>query len=311
MRMWTAGIAGRMGRATAAAALAAVTAGALAFGSAGPARAQDVVRVGFPNQTEQAILGYMAALILEHKLGFTVELSPNLGGTAIGQQAIIEGALDVFPDYTGDALANQLKEDAITDPVAAYERVASQYNERFGITWLAPTKFNNTYALALKREKADELGISKISDLEAHAAGWKLGSSVEFAGRPLDGYPGMSKHYGFSFGKIVPMDIGLMYTAVGAGEVDVIVAFATDARIGLVGLKVLDDDKFFFPAYNAAITVRNELLEAHPEIAAAINDVVGNLDTDTMVALNARADIDQVPLDKVAEDYLREIGAID
>lgn len=274
--------------------------------------AQDTtVRIGFPNQTEQAMLGYMAALIVERKLGMNVELAPNLGGTAIGQTAIIEGAIDIFPDYTGDALANVLKEDPLTDPAAAYERVASQYQERYGITWLAPTPFNNTYALALKRDTAEELDISTISDLEPHASGWSLGSSVEFAGRPLDGYPGMTAHYGFEFGSIRPMDIGLMYTSIDAGQVDVIVAFATDARIELVNLKVLDDDKYFFPAYNAAITVRSELLETHPEIREAIDDVIANLTTETQIALNARADIEQVPIDRVAEEYLREIGAID
>jgi glycine betaine/choline ABC-type transport system substrate-binding protein len=273
--------------------------------------AQDApVRIGFPNQTEQAMLGYMAAIIVEKKLGLPVELSPNLGGTAIGQQAIIDGALDVFPDYTGDALANVLKEEPLTEPAKAYERVASQYKEKYGITWLAPTKFNNTYALALKKDKAEERNISKISDLADHAKDWSLGSSVEFAGRPIDGYPGMIKAYGFEFGSIKPMDIGLMYTSIDSGQVDVIVAFATDARIEKVGLKVIEDDKFFFPAYNAAITVRDDLLKKHPEIKEAINQVIGNLDTETQIKLNARADIDNIPLDKVAEDYLKEIGAI-
>jgi osmoprotectant transport system substrate-binding protein len=280
--------------------------------AAGTAAAQErTVRVGFPNQTEQAMLGYMAALIIERKLGMPVELAPNLGGTAIGQQAIIEGAIDVFPDYTGDALANVLQEDPLTDPAAAYERVASQYNERYGITWLAPTPFNNTYALALKRDTAEELGIETISDMEPHAGEWTLGSSVEFAGRPIDGYPGMTGHYGFEFGSIRPMDIGLMYSAIDSGQVDVIVAFATDARIELVNLTVLEDDKYFFPAYNAAITVRNDLLEKHPEIADAINEVIAGLDTETQISLNAKADIEQIPIDKVAEDYLKEIGAID
>ncbi|MBX3570507.1 MAG: hypothetical protein KF914_20775 [Rhizobiaceae bacterium] len=276
------------------------------------AQAQDApVRIGFPNQTEQAMLGYMAALIVEKKLGLAVELSPNLGGTAIGQKAIIDGALDIFPDYTGDALANVLKEEALTEPAKAYERVASQYKEKYGITWLAPTKFNNTYALALKKDKAEELKITKISDMAPHAKDWSLGSSVEFAGRPIDGYPGMTKAYGYEFGSIKPMDIGLMYTSIDAGQVDVIVAFATDARIEKVGLRVLDDDKFFFPAYNAAITVRDDLLAKHPGIKDAIDQVIGNIDTETQIKLNARADIDNIPLDKVAEDYLKEVGAIE
>lgn len=291
--------------------LRSLTAGLLIASGLSSAAMADAVRIGFPNQTEQAMMGYMAALIVEKKLGLEVEISGNLGGTAIGQQAIIEGALDIFPDYTGDALANVLKEEPLTEPAAAYDRVASQYKEKYNIIWLAPTKFNNTYALALKSEKAAENNIKTISDLEAKAAEWSLGSSVEFAARPLDGYPGMAKAYGFEFGSIKPMDIGLMYTSVDAGQVDVIVAFATDARIGKVGLTVLDDNKYFFPAYNAAITVRGELLEKHPEIAPAIDAVIGAIDTETQVRLNARADIDNVPVEVVAEDYLREIGAIE
>ncbi|MDR0809510.1 MAG: hypothetical protein LBE86_10385 [Gemmobacter sp.] len=292
--------------------LRSLTAGLLiASGLGSVASAQEVVRIGFPGLTEQAMMGHMAALILEKKLGLQVEISGNLGGTGIGQQAIIEGALDIFPDYTGDALSNVLKEAPLTDPAAAYERVASQYKEKYNIVWLAPTKFNNTYALALKADRAEELNINTISDLIPHAGEWTLGSSVEFAGRPIDGYAGMAKAYDLKFGSVKPMDVGLMYTSIDAGEVDVIVAFATDARIGKVGLRVLDDDKFFFPAYNAAITVRGELLEKHPEIGPAINEVIGAIDTETQVRLNARADIDYIPVEVVAEDYLREIGAIE
>lgn len=276
------------------------------------ANAQDEpIKVGWTNLTEQAMLGEMAALIIERQLGLPVERVGNLGGTGLARQALLNGSIDVFPDYTGDALANVLNEDPITDPQKAYNRVAEAFQEQYDITWLEPTPFNNTYALALKRDRAEELGISTISDLEPHAADWTLGSSVEFAGRPIDGYPGMTDHYGFEFGSISPMNVGLMYSSIDAGEVDVIVAFATDARIELVDLKVLEDDKSFFPAYNAAITVRNDVLEAHPEIADAINAVMQTLDTETMIALNARADIQQIPIEQVAEDYLKEIDAIE
>ncbi len=285
---------------------------AAGLGAAQPALAQDEpIKVGWTNLTEQAMLGYMAALIIEEHLGLEVEQVPNLGGTGIAQQALLDGAIDVFPDYTGDALANVLGEDPITDPREAFEFVKQAYLERHDITWLEPTPFNNTYALALKRELAEELGITTISDLAPHAAEWTLGSSVEFAGRPIDGYAGMIQHYGFDFGSIRPMDVGLMYSSIDAGEVDVIVAFATDARIELVDLRVLEDDKYFFPAYNAAITVRNEILDAHPEIAEAINAVIATLDTETQVRLNARADIEQIPVEQVAEDYLRELGVIE
>lgn len=270
--------------------------------------AADPVKVGWTTDTEQSILGNMVALILE-KNGIAVERVANLGGTGIAHQAIIDGAIDIYPDYTGDALANVLKMDPITDPQKTWEAVRDGYRQ-YKITWLKPTPFNNTYALALKEKTANDLGITTISGLAPKAPEWKLGSSVEFAGRPIDGYPGMAKHYGFEFGSVKPMDVGLMYTAVDSGDVDVIVAFATDARIGKVGLRVLQDDKLFFPSYNAAITMRDEVLEAHKDIAAAIEAVTGTLTTEVQIRLNGEADIGGKLPETVAADYLKELKVL-
>jgi glycine betaine/choline ABC-type transport system substrate-binding protein len=274
------------------------------------ARAAEAVKVGWTTDTEQSILGNITALILEKKLGIPVERIGNLGGTGIAHQSIINGAIDIYPDYTGDALANVLKLDPLTDPAKAWQAVHDGYAKDYKITWLKPTPFNNTYALALKEVTAAKLNITTISGLAPQAPDWKLGCSVEFAGRPLDGYPGMAKHYGFKFGTIKPMDVGLMYTAVDSGGVDVIVAFATDARIGKVGLRVLADDKLFFPSYNAAITVRDDVLKAHPDIQAAVEAVTDTLKTEVQIKLNGRADIDGIAPETVAEDYLKELKVL-
>jgi glycine betaine/choline ABC-type transport system substrate-binding protein len=273
--------------------------------------ADEAIKVGWPQETEPAMLGCMAALIMERKLGLKVQRVANLGGTGIAQQALIAGSIDVLPDYTGDALANVFKMKPISDPMKAFEAVRDAAKQRDKVAWLAPTRFNNTYALALKEAPARSMNIKTISDLAPHAPGWTLGSSVEFAARPLDGYPGMAKHYGFKFGTVKPMDIGLMYTAIDSDAVNVIVAFATDARIGKLNLTVLDDDKLFFPAYNAAITMREELLQKHPDIKPAIEAVTNTLDTATQTRLNGRADIDGIDVAKVAEDYLKEKKFID
>ena len=267
------------------------------------------VKVGWTTDTEQSILGNMVALVLEKKLGIPVERIGNLGGTGIAHQAIIDGAIDIYPDYTGDALSNVLKKDPITDPQKAWEAVRDGYKD-YKITWLKPTPFNNTYALALKEKTANDLGITTISGLAPKAPEWKLGSSVEFAGRPIDGYPGMAKHYGFEFGTVKPMDVGLMYTAVDSDDVDVIVAFATDARIGKVGLRVLQDDKMFFPSYNAAITVRDDVLAANAGVAAAIEAVTDTLTTEVQIRLNGAADIGGKLPEVVAEEYLKEIKVL-
>jgi osmoprotectant transport system substrate-binding protein len=276
------------------------------FSSTGNARADEVVKVGWPNETEQAILGCMAALILERKLGLKVQRVANLGGTGIAQQALMSGAIDVLPDYTGAWLANVLKLPPISDPKNAYETVRENCEAKYQLTWLAPTSFNNTYALALKSARAKESNVKVISDLKQTAATRTLGSSVEFAARPLDGYSGMVKRYGFKFGTLKPMDVGLMYTAIANDAVDVIVAYATDARIAKLNLTVLVDDKLFFPAYNAGFTVRDDLMHKHPEIKAAIEAVTATLDTATQTRLNGRADIDGIDYEQVAETYLKD-----
>jgi glycine betaine/choline ABC-type transport system substrate-binding protein len=276
------------------------------FSSTGNARADEVVKVGWPNETEQAILGCMAALILERKLGLKVQRVANLGGTGIAQQALLSGAIDVLPDYTGAWLANVLKLPPISDPKNAYETVRENCEAKYQLTWLAPTSFNNTYALALKSARAKEFNVKAISDLKQTAATRTLGSSVEFAARPLDGYSGMVKRYGFKFGTLKPMDVGLMYTAIANDAVDVIVAYATDARIAKLNLTVLVDDKLFFPAYNAGFTVRDDLMHKHPELKAAIEAVTATLDTATQTRLNGRADIDGIDCEQVAETYLKD-----
>ncbi|MDB6085648.1 MAG: Substrate-binding region of ABC-type glycine betaine transport system [Gammaproteobacteria bacterium] len=274
--------------------------------STGNARADEVVKVGWPNETEQAILGCMAALILERKLGLKVQRIANLGGTGIAQQALMSGAIDVLPDYTGAWLANVLKLPPISDPKNAYETVRDNCEAKYQLTWLAPTSFNNSYALALKSAKAKELNIKRISDLKQTAATSTLGSSVEFAARPLDGYAGFVKRYGFKFGTLKPMDVGLMYSAIANGAVDLIVAYATDARVAKLNLTVLDDDKLFFPAYNAAFTVRDDIMHRHPEFRGAIEAVTTTLDAATQTRLNGRADIDGIDCEQVAETYLKE-----
>jgi osmoprotectant transport system substrate-binding protein len=274
--------------------------------SHGYARADEVVKVGWPNETEQAILGCMAALILERKLGLKVQRVANLGGTGIAQQALMSGAIDILPDYTGAWLANVLKLPPISDPKKAYEIVRDNCEAKYKLTWVAPTRFNNTYALALKSARARQYNIKTISDLKQAAAKTTLGSTVEFAARPLDGYAGMVRCYGFKFGSLKPMDVGLMYTAIANGAVDVIVAYATDARVAKLELTLLDDDKLFFPAYNAAFIVRDNLLQRHAELKSAIEAVTATLDAATQIRLNGRADIDGIDCDQVAETYLRD-----
>lgn len=272
--------------------------------------AGETVKIGWTHHTENAILGNMLTLLITKRIGAEVKTSPNLGGTGLAHQGMLSKQLDAYPDYTGDALSNILKHPPITNPDESFAFVKKEFIEKYNISWIAKTPFNNTYALALKEEVAAKHNIKTISDLAKQAPDWVIGCSVEFAKRPKDGYPGMSKFYGFKFDKVKSMDPGLMYSAAKGDQVDVIVAFATDARIGKFNLRVLEDDKMFFPAYNAALTAQKALLDSYPDLAPLVEEVFSSLDTVTMISLNGKVDIGKQSPGKVAETYLREKGYI-
>jgi glycine betaine/choline ABC-type transport system substrate-binding protein len=268
------------------------------------------VTVGWTYHTEDAIMGNMIAILIKENTHIPVKTVEELGGTGIAHQAIIEGKIDIYPDYTGDALCNVLKKEPISNPRKAWEAVRNGFIKRFNITWLEPTPFNNTYALAVRAGMADEYNLETISDSKPYAGDLIIGCSIEFSQREKDGYPGMIKAYGFKFKDVKPMNPGLMYKAAAEKEVDVIAAFATDARIGKFNLRVLKDNAEFFPCYNAAPTVRNEVMEKYPYLRFILNQVFKNLDTETMIALNGKVDIEGQEPAKVAQEFLKSQGYI-
>lgn len=276
------------------------------------------VRVGSTNYSEQFILAEMYALLLEGA-GYPVEVEHNLGGTFVIHEARNAGDVDVHVEYTGSGLTIIEKEfaDVVepgTDPAEAvdivFEEVAAEYKEKWNAIWLDPIGINNTYALAMRREHAEELGITKISDLEAHASELSLGGSQEFLVR-ADGLPGIEEMYGIEFAESSGMESGLMYSALENENVDVISAFATDGRIPALDFLLLEDDKGFFPPYYASPVVRGELLEETPELEEVLNQLSGMLDDTTMAELNYRVDDGGVEARDVASDYLVEQGLIE
>jgi len=294
--------------ATAPVAAARPTDAAAAASASKPAGAKPKVAVGSKDFTEQLIVGQMAAVLLEDA-GYQVDRKLNLGGTAVVNQALMNGDVDTYVEYTGTGLTALLKLPVQTDPQQVYDTVKKEYESQFKATWLKPWGFNNTYALTMRQDRAAEMGAKKISDLKEKASGLVFGGTQEFLTRP-DGLPGVEQLYGLKFKEDKGMDPGIMYQAVDQKQVDVISAFATDGRI--VGLKLvtLEDDKKFFPPYFAAPVIRQDTLAKDPQIAEVLNKLGGKIDDSTMANLNLKVDQDKKePLD-VAKEFLKQQGLI-
>jgi osmoprotectant transport system substrate-binding protein len=212
------------------------------------------VRVGSKNFSEQLVLGEIVAQHLEHRLGGHVSRKLDLGGTLLAQQAIVSGEIDVYPEYTGTALTSVLKQPPEKDPSKVLELVRQAYRQ-WHLDWLPPLGFENTFAMAVRRE--DAAGAKTLSQA-AGTRSWRLGAGYEFAKRP-DGLPGLLKTYGLKMsGSPKTMDLGLLYQALSKKQVDMVAGNSTDGMLSVLPLTVLQDDKHYFPPYECALIVRDE-----------------------------------------------------
>jgi len=264
------------------------------------------VIIGTKNFTEQLILGELMAQIIEGQTGLTVERRFNLGGTMICHGALANGEIDLYAEYTGTGLTAILKAPVISDPEKALLHVRKAYHERFNARWLQPFGFNNTYAMTVRGDDAVQHQWHTISDLEDTASQLRAGFTAEFAERP-DGYPGLSRVYDLEFLEVKDLDPAIMYQAIANREVDVICAFATDGRIAAYDLTPLDDDRGFFPPYQAAPVVREQCLTAHPEVGDALSLLGGILDNATMQRLNFEVDGKKKSPADVARKFLKAV----
>ncbi|MGE5414791.1 MAG: glycine betaine ABC transporter substrate-binding protein, partial [Syntrophomonadaceae bacterium] len=245
------------------------------------------IRVGSKNFTEQVVLGELAAQALE-RAGLRVERKLDLGGTFLCQRAMVAGELDLYPEYTGTAFAAILKEKPVSDPARVRARVAEEYARRWNLVWAPPLGFENTFALVMRGVDARRLGISKISDLAAHPE-LRPGFGYEFLER-ADGYAGLAAAYGLAFrGRPAQMDLGLLYPALAQGKVDVVAGNSTDGPIATMRLVVLEDDRRYFPPYEAAFVVRGAVWD-DPRARASLETLSGAISADAMRAMNAAVD---------------------
>ncbi len=283
----------------------ALTLGLAACGGGG----DKTITVASKDFTEQFILGEMYAQLLENA-GFTVERKLNLGGTPVAQQALLDGEIDVYPEYTGTGLLTVLKLGVMSDPQAVYDAVKQGYADQFSLVWLNPAPMNNTQALAMTKTRAAELGITTFSDMVANADQLVLIGPPEFAERE-DGVPGLKRVYGdFEFADFLTVDPGLRYQALLNGEADVVVAFGTDGELAAYDLVSLIDDKGLYPPYQVAPVIRQAALDANPDVAAILNTLAPLLTDATMQRLNNEVSGNGREPADVAREFLVAQGLI-
>jgi len=283
----------------------------LALGAlTGCGESEKVIKIGHKNYTEQRILGQLFAKIIEEKTDFETDVT-EFGSTSIVFGALQEGEVDLYPEYTGTAYAAQLNESGLNNPQEVYDYVKEAFEEEYNLYWLNELGFNNTYTFSVRPEIAEEYELETISDLTEVSDELVLGAVMEFIERE-DGLPGVKEYYGgFEFEDVTALDPGLRYNAVEEGDVDVIDAFSTDGKILVYDLKVLEDDKQFFPPYYAAPVVTEEIYTEYPGVVEALNSLDSSITDEDMQELNYKVGEEGMNPADVAEEFLREKGLIE
>jgi osmoprotectant transport system substrate-binding protein len=246
--------------------------------------------IGAKNFTEQVVLGELLAQEIEARTGLKVERRFYLAGSYICQQAMISGRIDGYVEYTGTALTAILKQPVDRDPGRVLATVRQLYESRYHITAGPPLGFENTFAMVVRGDDARRLHLTTLSQAAQFTPEWRLGVGYEFEQRP-DGLPRLSAAYGLKFAAPPrTMDLGLLYRALTARQVDMIAANSTDGPIQALGLTVLEDDRHYFPPYQAMPLVRDEALARWPQIRSALDALAGKITADDMRAMNEAVD---------------------
>jgi osmoprotectant transport system substrate-binding protein len=271
-------------------------------------RPRDAIVVGSKNFPEQALLGEILAQHIEARTHLHVERRFYLAGSFICQQAMLAGRIDTYVEYTGTALTAILHDPIESDPRAVFERVRREYKQRFDFDVFPSLGFNNTFALVIRGEDARRLQLKTISDAVPYAPHWHAGFGYEFMERP-DGYPGLARVYGLRFaGPPRILDLGLLYRALLDKEVDLVAGNSTDGLIAARDLVILEDNKHYFPPYEAVPVVRDDALARHPEVRAAIAELAGKISDAEMRKMNYAVAGAGRDIEDVAREFLRSEG---
>jgi len=261
--------------------------------------------IGSKNFTEQLVLGELLAQSLGRATSLPIERRFYLAGTYICHQALLAGRIDMYVEYTGTALVAILKEQPASDHAAVFSKVKDLYASRFGLEVLPTLGFDNTFAMVMRGSDARRLRLKTLSDAAAISSQLRLGVGYEFIERP-DGYQGLAAKYGFKFAEAPRvMDLGLLYRALQNNQVDMVAGSNTDGLIAALDLVVLEDDRHYFPPYEAVPIVRRETLQRHPDVAAALNRLSGRITAEDMRRMNYAVDGEKKDAAAVVREKLK------
>jgi len=279
----------------------------LIFAACGPPRRQRIV-IGSKNFTEQLVLGELFAQYLHAQTGLPVERRFYLAGTYICQQAILSGRIDIYPEYTGTALTTILKEKPQDGPQQVYAMVKHAYARRFDLDVGPPLGFDNSFAIVVRGDDAKRLNLRTISQVAADTPHWRAGFGYEFMERP-DGYQGLVKTYGLRFAAPPRiMDLGLLYRALQSKQVDLVAGNTTDGQIDALHFAILQDDRHYFPPYQAVPVVRMTAEKLHPEIRTALDHLAGRISAEEMRRMNYAVDGEHRDVQVVVQEFLKSKG---
>jgi len=274
----------------------------------GCSRTGEVITVGSKNFTEQIILGELLAKHIESRLGVEVDRRLNLAGSFLCHQAVISGEIDLYVEYTGTAFTGILGHDPTGDRDQVYQSVKQEYADRFSLEWTEPLGFNNTFAIMVRGEDARNLGLKTISDASVHTPNWRAGFGYEFVER-ADGFRGLAAAYSLGFvEQPLEMDLGLMYRALKDGQVDFIAGNSTEGLIDVLDLAVLEDDRHYFPPYQAAPVVNRGALERHPGLRAVLRSLSDSISDADMRRMNYAVDGERRDVREVVRQFLESKG---
>lgn len=272
-------------------------------GLGGPSK--NTITIGALNTSESTTMAYMIKQLIEHDTDYNADIVGNMGSSIVQHQAISQGEVDITSTrYTGTDLPGALKMEPVTDPDEALDIVQREFDAQFNQTWFEPYGFANSYAFTVQSELAEAENLTTVSDIEDIAPNLRLGVDNAWLNREGDGYKAFIDMYGFEFGKAYPMQIGLVYKAVNSGDMEVVLAYTTDGRIESFDLVPLEDDKHFFPPYDASPVATNEVLEKFPEVEGVLDKLAGQIDDDTMRKMNYEADVQMKEPSVVAREFL-------